>query len=61
MDKVEELEDQLAKPVTAIFAAIGIIYVTLKIFSFWRLFASLFILPGESVGNKCSISIVHHV
>jgi len=49
MDKIAEIEDHLAKPVTQVFAFIGILYVCLKIFSFWRLIASLFILPGKSV------------
>lgn len=49
MSVIDEIDDPLAKPVTAIFAFIGILYITLKIFSFWRLVASLFILPGKSV------------
>lgn len=41
--------DKWASPTTQVFAFIGILFVTLKIFSFWRLIASLFILPGKSV------------
>lgn len=41
--------DILASPVTTVFAFIGLLYVSVKIFSFWRLIASLFILPGTSV------------
>lgn len=41
--------DIYAAPTTQIFAAIGLIWLTLKIFSFWRLIASLLILPGTSV------------
>jgi len=51
MSVINEVEDTLTKPVTAIFAFIGILYVSLKIFSFWRLIASLFILPGKSVSQ----------
>jgi len=49
MDKLAEVEDHLAAPATFIFALIGVLFVSLKIFSFWRLIASLFILPGTSV------------
>lgn len=55
------IEDPWKEPVTALFAGIGILYITLKIFSFWRLIASLFILPGTSVsirsGNGSSINL----
>ncbi|GAB7348202.1 hypothetical protein MBLNU459_g6206t1 [Dothideomycetes sp. NU459] len=57
----EIIEDPLEKPVTAIFAFIGLLYVTLKIFSFWRLIASLFILPGASLskfGKKGSWAVI---
>jgi hypothetical protein len=43
------VEDPWKEPVTALFAGIGLLYISLKIFSFWRLIASLFILPGTSV------------
>jgi 17beta-estradiol 17-dehydrogenase / very-long-chain 3-oxoacyl-CoA reductase len=43
------IEDPWKEPVTALFAGIGLLYISLKIFSFWRLIASLFILPGTSV------------
>ena len=52
MSVINEVEDTLTKPVTAIFAFIGILYVSLKIFSFWRMIASLFILPGKSVRKQ---------
>jgi len=32
-----------------VFAAIGILYIFTKLFSFVRLLASLFMLPGKSV------------
>lgn len=41
--------DPWAAPTTKVFAFIGVAYVSYKIFSFWRLIASLFILPGQSV------------
>jgi len=44
--------DPWAAPGTKLFAFIGVVYVSYKIFSFWRMIASLFILPGQSV---CSI------
>jgi len=43
--------DYWASPTTQIFAFIGLLYITLKIFSFWRLIASLFILPGTNVST----------
>ncbi|THW54089.1 NAD(P)-binding protein [Aureobasidium pullulans] len=55
------IEDPLKEPVTAVFAAIGLLFITLKIFSFWRLIASLFILPGTSLskfGRKGSWAVV---
>ena len=55
MDTIAEVEDHLAKPVTQVFAFIGILYVCLKIFSFWRLIASLFVLPGKSVSHIIDI------
>lgn len=50
------IEDPLKEPVTAVFAAIGLLFITLKIFSFWRLIASLFILPGTSVRHSMCFS-----
>lgn len=47
------VEDPWKEPVTAVLAVIGILFVTLKIFSFWRLIASLFILPGIPVSVPC--------
>lgn len=41
--------DVWATPATQVFAFIGLLWLSLKIFSFWRLIASLFILPGISV------------
>lgn len=41
--------DYFASPTTQIFAFIGLLYVSVKIFSFWRLIASLFVLPGTNV------------
>ena len=48
MDKLNPI-DPWAAPATQAFAFIGVLYVSYKIFSFWRLIASLFILPGQSV------------
>jgi 17beta-estradiol 17-dehydrogenase / very-long-chain 3-oxoacyl-CoA reductase len=52
MDSLRDIDidiDQLAVPATQVFAFIGLLWLSLKIFSFWRLIASLFILPGISV------------
>jgi hypothetical protein len=49
MDTLRDIDidiDQLAVPATQVFAFIGLLWLSLKIFSFWRLIASLFILPG---------------
>jgi 17beta-estradiol 17-dehydrogenase / very-long-chain 3-oxoacyl-CoA reductase len=44
--------DKYAVPATQALAFIGLLWITLKIFSFWRLIASLFILPGISVRSN---------
>jgi 17beta-estradiol 17-dehydrogenase / very-long-chain 3-oxoacyl-CoA reductase len=52
MDSLRDIDidvDQLAVPATQLFAFIGLLWLSLKILSFWRLIASLFILPGISV------------
>ena len=41
--------DQWASPATQLFAFVGLLWLSLKIFSFWRMIASLSILPGISV------------
>lgn len=41
--------DYWASPTTQVFAFIGLLWLSLKIFSFWRMIASLFVLPGISV------------
>jgi hypothetical protein len=41
----------LPKPAAQALAAVGLLYLTSKVWSFLRLLASLFILPGESVRN----------
>ena len=51
------IEDPWKEPVTALFAGIGLLYISLKIFSFWRLIASLFILPGTSVSILVFLSL----
>ncbi|GAM88251.1 hypothetical protein ANO11243_062840 [Dothideomycetidae sp. 11243] len=59
MDKV--IEDPFAKPAVFAFSLIGVLYVSAKIFSFWRMIASVFILPGESFskyGRRGSWAIV---
>lgn len=43
------IEELLAKPAVAALSAIGSLYVLSKVFGFYRLLASLFILPGKSV------------
>ena len=43
--------DYWASPTTQVFAFIGLLWLSLKIFSFWRMIASLFILPGTSVSH----------
>ncbi|KAK4552332.1 hypothetical protein LTR86_010503 [Recurvomyces mirabilis] len=53
--------DYWASPTTQVFAFIGLLYITLKIFSFWRLIASLFILPGTNLstfGKKGTWAII---
>lgn len=55
--------DPYASATTKIFAGVGVLYLSLKIFSFWRLIASLFILPGQSVSTlplKYSINRQYH-
>ncbi|KAI7549481.1 Very-long-chain 3-oxoacyl-CoA [Hortaea werneckii] len=47
----EVAEDGWAAPVTAVFAFIGVLWLSLRIFSFWRLVASLFVLPGTSLSK----------
>jgi 17beta-estradiol 17-dehydrogenase / very-long-chain 3-oxoacyl-CoA reductase len=41
--------DPWASTTTQVFALIGLLYLSVKIFSFWRMIASLFILPGTNV------------
>lgn len=41
--------DYWASPTTQVFAFIGLLWLSLKIFSFWRMLASLLVLPGTSV------------
>lgn len=55
------IEDPFAKPAAFVFSLIGVLYVSSKIFSFWRMIASLFILPGESLtkyGRRGSWAII---
>jgi 17beta-estradiol 17-dehydrogenase / very-long-chain 3-oxoacyl-CoA reductase len=46
--------DALPKPAAQALAAVGLIYLTSKVWSFLRLLASLFILPGESVNTPAT-------
>ena len=46
--------DYYAAPSTQVFAFIGLLWLSLKIFSFWRMIASLFVLPGKDVSTKYS-------
>ncbi|EME79414.1 uncharacterized protein MYCFIDRAFT_50782 [Pseudocercospora fijiensis CIRAD86] len=53
--------DPWAAPSTHVFAFIGLLFISVKIFSFWRLIASLFILPGISLskfGKKGAWAVV---
>ena len=50
--------DYWASPTTQVFAFIGLLWVSLKIFSFWRLIASLFVLPGVSVCLPLRLSAI---
>lgn len=43
--------DRLSTPFTQGFAAIGLLYVSVKLFSFVRVLLSLFVLPGASVSH----------
>ncbi|KAF2152093.1 NAD(P)-binding protein [Myriangium duriaei CBS 260.36] len=59
MDKI--VADPWARPAAFAFSLIGVLFVSVKIFSFWRMVASLFILPGESLskyGRRGSWAIV---
>jgi len=47
-DKVTSA-DKWASPATQLFAFVGLLWLSLRIFSFWRMIGSLFILPGISV------------
>lgn len=52
MEKAEDVFatiDPWASPTQQVFTVIGIVFVSYKIFTFWRMIASLFILPGKSV------------
>lgn len=49
MDSAESI-DRWAAPSTQLFAIIGLLWISIKILSFWRMIASLFFLPGVSVG-----------
>ena len=42
-------EDYYAAATTQIAALIAVVWISMKIFSFWRMIASLFILPGTKV------------
>lgn len=56
MEKAEEVfssPDPWAAPTQQVFVVIGIVFVSYKIFCFWRMIASLFIIPGKSVSTKC--------
>jgi 17beta-estradiol 17-dehydrogenase / very-long-chain 3-oxoacyl-CoA reductase len=48
MDNMNPI-DPWAAPATKVAAFIGVFWVSYKILSFWRMIASLFILPGQSV------------
>ncbi|EMC93498.1 hypothetical protein BAUCODRAFT_76175 [Baudoinia panamericana UAMH 10762] len=53
--------DYWASPTTQVFAFIGLLYVSIKLLSFWRLIASLFVLPGvplSTFGKKGTWAVV---
>ncbi|KAK3069454.1 hypothetical protein LTR53_012186 [Teratosphaeriaceae sp. CCFEE 6253] len=56
-DVVDSLKDAApetdirASSTTQVFALIGVLWLSLKIFSFWRMIASLFISPGASLSK----------
>ena len=52
--------DKWAAPTTQVFAFIGLLWLSTKIFSFWRLIASLFILPGANVRNSVERAQIHY-
>ncbi|KJY00232.1 3-ketoacyl-CoA reductase like protein [Zymoseptoria brevis] len=45
------LNNTLAAVTALVFSFIGVLWLSLKILSFWRLIASLFILPGTSLSK----------
>lgn len=51
MDSIPAV-DPYASPTTQVFAFIGLLWLSVKIFSFWRLVASVFILPGAKVRSS---------
>ena len=51
--------DYWASPTTQVLAFIGLIWVSWRILSFWRMIASLFILPGISVSTISKSNIFH--
>lgn len=60
-DKIGEVvhgEDYWASPTTQVFALIGVLWLSLKILSFWRMIASLFILPGIKVSRTLRESVL---
>ena len=59
MDKISPI-DPWASATTKAFAFIGVLWVSFKIFSFWRLIVSLFILPGQSVCLSYIYILPHH-
>ncbi|CAK4034846.1 Very-long-chain 3-oxoacyl- reductase [Lecanosticta acicola] len=64
MDNITEAMpdmDKWAGPTTQVFAFIGLLWLSTKIFSFWRLIASLFLLPGAKLskfGRKGTWAVV---
>ncbi|KXT15068.1 hypothetical protein AC579_1503 [Pseudocercospora musae] len=53
--------DPWAAPSTQVFAFIGLLFISVKIFSFWRLIASLLVLPGiplSKFGKKGTWAVV---
>jgi hypothetical protein len=44
-----KMDALIPKPAAQALAAVGLLYLTSKVWSFLRLLASLFLLPGESV------------
>jgi hypothetical protein len=48
------MDSYIPKPFAQILATIGLLYVSAKVFSYVRLLASLFLIPGVPVSSSTS-------